>query len=191
MPSKLASPFLEILNEGLVSAMSEMGHFFEEGEFFVPKRLTAARALQTGLALLQLRLKNAEVVSAGKVAVGTVKGDLHDIGKNLVAMMLEGAGFDIIDLGTGYPAVKIAGAVHNQDPQIVALSALLTTTMPSIEGTIKALNAARLRNKVKVVIGGAPVHQSPRAAPTKSVQKALRQTPDATLATAKALMAAR
>jgi 5-methyltetrahydrofolate--homocysteine methyltransferase len=153
-------PVSDILNDGMIAAMAEVGHLFEEGECFVPEMLIAARAMQTGLALLKPHLKNAEVVSAGKVVVGTVKGDLHDIGKNLVAMMLEGAGFEIIDLGTDVPAEKFVEAVRNQGAQIVAMSALLTTTMPSIDNTIKALNAAGLRGQVKVMIGGAPVTQN-------------------------------
>jgi 5-methyltetrahydrofolate--homocysteine methyltransferase len=153
-------PVSDILNDGMIAAMAEVGHLFEEGECFVPEMLIAARAMQTGLALLQPHLKNAEVISAGKVVVGTVKGDLHDIGKNLVAMMLEGAGFEIIDLGTDVPAEKFVEAVRNQGAQIVAMSALLTTTMPSIKNTIDALTTAGLRGQVKVMIGGAPVTQN-------------------------------
>jgi 5-methyltetrahydrofolate--homocysteine methyltransferase len=153
-------PVSDILNDGMIAAMAEVGHLFEEGECFVPEMLIAARAMQTGLALLKPHLKNAEVVSAGKVVVGTVKGDLHDIGKNLVAMMLEGAGFEIIDLGTDVSAEKFVEAVRNQGAQIVAMSALLTTTMPSIKNTIDALTTAGLRGQVKVMIGGAPVTQN-------------------------------
>jgi len=153
-------PVSDILNDGMIAAMAEVGHLFEEGECFVPEMLIAARAMQTGLALLQPHLKNAEVISAGKVVVGTVKGDLHDIGKNLVAMMLEGAGFEIIDLGTDVPAEKFVEAVRNQGAQIVAMSALLTTTMPSIKNTIDALTTAGLRGQVKVMVGGAPVTQN-------------------------------
>jgi 5-methyltetrahydrofolate--homocysteine methyltransferase len=153
-------PVSDILNDGMISAMAEVGHLFEEGECFVPEMLIAARAMQTGLVLLKPHLKNAEVISAGKVVVGTVKGDLHDIGKNLVAMMLEGAGFEIIDLGTDVPPEKFVEAVRNQGAQIVAMSALLTTTMPSIKNTIDALTAAGLRGQVKVMIGGAPVTQN-------------------------------
>jgi 5-methyltetrahydrofolate--homocysteine methyltransferase len=116
--------------------------------------------MQAGLALLKPHLKNAEVASAGKVVIGTVKGDLHDIGKNLVAMMLEGAGFEIIDLGTDVPPEKFVEAVRGHGAQIVAMSALLTTTMASMNTTIDALNAAGLRDQVKVMIGGAPVTQS-------------------------------
>ena len=150
-------PVSEILNEGMIAAMAEVGHLFEEGECFVPEMLIAARAMQAGLAILKPHLKNAEVVSAGKVAVGTVKGDLHDIGKNLVAIMLEGAGFEIIDLGTDVAPEKFVQAVRDQGAQIIAMSALLTTTMPSIKSTIDALTAAGLRGQVKVMIGGAPI----------------------------------
>jgi 5-methyltetrahydrofolate--homocysteine methyltransferase len=153
-------PVSVILNEGMIAAMAEVGHLFEEGECFVPEMLVAARAMQAGLALLKPHLKNAKVVSAGKVAIGTVRGDLHDIGKNLVAMMLEGAGFEIIDLGTDVPPEKFVEAVREQGAQILAMSALLTTTMPSIKNTIDAINTAGLRGQVKVMIGGAPVTQN-------------------------------
>lgn len=153
-------PVSVILNEGMIAAMAEVGRLFEEGECFVPEMLVAARAMQTGMALLKPYLKKADVASAGKVAIGTVKGDLHDIGKNLVAMMLEGAGFEIIDLGTDVSPEKFVEAVREQEVQIVAMSALLTTTMPSIQKTIEALNAAGMRGRVKVIIGGAPVTQS-------------------------------
>jgi 5-methyltetrahydrofolate--homocysteine methyltransferase len=153
-------PVSVILNEGMIGAMAEVGHLFEEGECFVPEMLVAARAMQAGLALLKPHLKNADVVSAGKVVIGTVKGDLHDIGKNLVAMMLEGAGFEIIDLGTDVPSEKFVDAVREHGAQIVAMSALLTTTMTSIKNTIDALNTAGLRGQVKVMVGGAPVTQS-------------------------------
>ena len=153
-------PVSVILNEGMIAAMAEVGHLFEEGECFVPEMLVAARAMQTGMALLKPHLKNAEVMSAGKVAVGTVKGDLHDIGKNLVAMMLEGAGFEIIDLGTDVSPEKFVEAVRDQGAQILVMSALLTTTMPSMKNTIDALNAAGLRGQVKVMVGGAPVTQN-------------------------------
>jgi len=153
-------PIPVILNEGMIAAMAEVGHLFEEGECFVPEMLIAARAMQAGMSLLKPLLKNANVVSAGKVVIGSVKGDLHDIGKNLVAMMLEGAGFEIIDLGTDVPAEKFVEAVRKQGAQIVAMSALLTTTMPSMINTLDALNAAGLRGQVKVMIGGAPVTQN-------------------------------
>jgi 5-methyltetrahydrofolate--homocysteine methyltransferase len=153
-------PVSVILNEGMIAAMAEVGRLFEEGECFVPEMLVAARAMQTGMSILKPYLKNAEVLSAGKVAIGTVKGDLHDIGKNLVAMMLEGAGFEIIDLGTDVPSEKFVEAVRNQGAQILAMSALLTTTMSSMKNTIDALHTAGLRGQVKVMIGGAPVTQN-------------------------------
>ncbi len=148
-----------ILNEGMIAAMGEVGRLFEEGEYFVPEMLIAARAMQTGQALLKPYLKEADVKSAGTVVLGTVKGDLHDIGKNLVAMMLEGAGFEIVDLGTDVAPEKFVEIIRAQGAQIVALSALLTTTMPAMKATIDALTAAGLRGQVKVMIGGAPITQ--------------------------------
>jgi 5-methyltetrahydrofolate--homocysteine methyltransferase len=147
----------EILNEGMISAMTEVGRLFEEGEFFVPEMLIAARAMQGGMAILQPALAEADVQPKGKVAIGTVKGDLHDIGKNLVAMMLEGAGYEILDLGTDVPPEKFLEAAKTQNVDVVALSALLTTTMPSMADTVEALDDGGLRDKVKVIIGGAPV----------------------------------
>jgi 5-methyltetrahydrofolate--homocysteine methyltransferase len=149
-----------ILNAGMISAMQEVGRLFEEGEYFVPEMLISARAMQTGLALLKPHLVQANVQSSGKVVVGTVKGDLHDIGKNLVAMMLEGAAFEIVDLGTDVSPDKFAEAVKVHQPTIVGLSALLTTTMPNMKTTIEALKAAGLRDQVKVIIGGAPVTEA-------------------------------
>jgi 5-methyltetrahydrofolate--homocysteine methyltransferase len=149
-----------ILNEGLVKAMAEVGRLFEEGEFFVPEMLIAARAMQAGLGLLKPHLVEANVQSAGKVVLGTVKGDLHDIGKNLVSMMLEGAAFEIVDLGADVPPEKFVDAVQSSGAQIVAMSALLTTTMPNMKTTIEALEAAGLRGKIKVIIGGAPITAS-------------------------------
>jgi len=149
-----------ILNQGMIAAMAEVGRLFEIGEYYVPEMLIAARAMQAGLALLKPRLAQADVKSAGKVAIGTVKGDLHDIGKNLVAMMLEGAGFEIKDLGTDVAPEKFVEAVKSEGVNIVALSALLTTTMPNMKTTIEALKAAGVREKVKVMIGGAPVTDS-------------------------------
>jgi 5-methyltetrahydrofolate--homocysteine methyltransferase len=150
----------QVLNEGMIAAMSEVGQRFECGEYFVPEMLVAARAMQAGLAVLKPHLREAGVTSAGRIIVGTVKGDLHDIGKNLVAMMLEGAGFEIIDLGADVSPEKFAEAVRSENAQVVALSALLTTTMPNMKNTIQALEVAGVRSQVKVVIGGAPVTQS-------------------------------
>jgi len=149
-----------ILNAGMISAMQEVGRLFEEGEYFVPEMLISARAMQTGLALLKPHLVQANVQSSGKVVIGTVKGDLHDIGKNLVAMMLEGAAYEIVDLGTDVSPDKFVEAVKTHQPAIVGLSALLTTTMPNMKVTIEALTAAGLRDQVKVIIGGAPVTEA-------------------------------
>lgn len=149
----------QILNQGMVAAMAEVGRLFEEGEYFVPEMLIAARAMQDGLALLKPHLVAAHVASPGKVAAGTVQGDLHDIGKNLVCMMLEGAGFEIVDLGTDVPAERFVAAAQ-EGATIVALSALLTTTMPAMKTTLEALQAAGLRDKVKVMVGGAPVTEN-------------------------------
>ena len=149
-----------ILNQGMISAMQEVGRLFEEGEYFVPEMLIAARTMQDGLALLKPHLVQANVQSAGKVVIGTVKGDLHDIGKNLVAMMLEGAAFEIVDLGVDVPPEKFVEAVKAHQPRVVGLSALLTTTMPSMRTTIEALTAAGVRDQVKVIVGGAPVTEA-------------------------------
>ena len=146
-----------ILNEGMIAAMAEVGRLFEEGEYYVPEMLISARSMQAGLAVLKPLLMQANVKSAGKILAGTVKGDLHDIGKNLVCMMLEGAGFEIHDLGTDVSPEKFVAAVQEKEADIVALSALLTTTMPNMKATIEALREAGLREKVKVIIGGAPV----------------------------------
>jgi 5-methyltetrahydrofolate--homocysteine methyltransferase len=131
---------------------------FEEGELFVPEMLVSARAMQTGLNILRPLLVGSGVKSAGKVAIGTVKGDLHDIGKNLVAMMLEGAGFEILDLGVDVAPETFVVAVQ-EGAQIVGMSALLTTTMTNMGLIVNALKAAGLRDKVKILVGGAPVTQ--------------------------------
>lgn len=149
-----------ILNDGMIAAMTEVGRRFEIGDYYVPEMLIAARAMQEGLAILKPRLLQAEVKSAGKVIAGTVRGDLHDIGKNLVCMMLEGAGFEIQDLGTDVSPQKFAEAVRANNPDIVALSALLTTTMSNMQVTINALKEAGSRDKVKVIVGGAPVTET-------------------------------
>jgi 5-methyltetrahydrofolate--homocysteine methyltransferase len=145
-----------ILNEALIAAMDHVGCQFEEGELFVPEMLVSARAMQAGLTLLKPHLAVADTKSSGKIAIGTVKGDLHDIGKNLVAMMLEGAGFEVIDLGVDAAPEAFVEAVKN-GADVIGMSALLTTTMNNMGTTIEALKAAGLRDKVKVMIGGAPV----------------------------------
>jgi len=146
-----------ILNEAMIKGMSEVGQLFEDGEFFVPEMLVAARAMASGMEILKPRLIQADVKSAGKVIIGTVQGDLHDIGKHFVGMMLEGAAFDVVDLGADVSPEKFVEAVKENGAQIVALSALLTTTMPSMKATIEALETAGLRDKVKVMVGGAPL----------------------------------
>jgi 5-methyltetrahydrofolate--homocysteine methyltransferase len=146
----------EILNEALISAMDKVGQLFENGEYFVPEMLVAARAMKAGLDILKPLLVDSGVDPVGKVVVGTVKGDLHDIGKNLVAMMLEGAGFEIVDLGTDVSPEQFVEAIK-EGADVAGLSALLTTTMPAMEETIKAIEEAGLRDQVKVIIGGAPV----------------------------------
>jgi 5-methyltetrahydrofolate--homocysteine methyltransferase len=148
----------EILNQGLIAAMDEVGQRYEEGDLFVPEMLIAARAMQAGLQILKPQLAKAEVKAAGKVAIGTVKGDLHDIGKNLVAMMLEGAGFEVQDLGVDVSPEAFVKAAQG-GAQLIGMSALLTTTMSNMEVTVQALKAAGLRDQVKVFIGGAPVTQ--------------------------------
>ncbi len=146
-----------ILNEGLIAGMAEVGRLFEEGEYFVPEMLISARAMKSAMAILKPHLTSEQVGFAGKVAIGTVKGDLHDIGKNLVGLMLEGAGFQVVDLGSDVAPEKFVDAAKNNDVNIVAMSALLTTTMVNMKGTITALEEAGVRGKVKVMIGGAPV----------------------------------
>ncbi len=150
----------EILNQGLIAAMTEVGQLFEDGEYFVPEMLIAARAMQAGVAILKPKLLEADIKPLGKVVVGTVKGDLHDIGKNLVAMMLEGAGFEIIDLGADVSPQKFVDAIKEHQAEFIGLSALLTTTMPSMRTTIEALKEAGLKEQVSVMIGGAPVTQN-------------------------------
>ncbi len=151
------TPADRILNDGLIAAMGEVGRLFEENEYFVPEMLVSARAMKAGLAVLKPLLAEGSASPAGKVVIGTVKGDLHDIGKNLVSIMLEGSGFQVIDLGTDVAPDKFVAAVKAHSPQIVGLSALLTTTMPSMITTLKALADAGVRDQVKVMIGGAPV----------------------------------
>jgi 5-methyltetrahydrofolate--homocysteine methyltransferase len=146
-----------ILNEAMIAAMAEVGRLFEVGEYYVPEMLIAARAMKAGLAIIKPHLAEANVKATGKVAIGTVKGDLHDIGKNLVGMMLEGAGFEILDLGTDVSPEKFVEGVKENGVDLVALSALLTTTMPSMKFTVDALKEAGMRDKVKVMIGGAPI----------------------------------
>ena len=149
----------EILNGYMIPAMDEVGRLFENNEYFVPELLISARAMKAALAIVKPALVESGAEAVGKVAIGTVKGDLHDIGKNLVAAMLEGGGFEIIDLGVDAKPEEFVQAVKDKGANIIALSALLTTTMPSMRGTIEALEGAGLRDKAKVIIGGAPITQ--------------------------------
>ena len=149
-----------ILNEGMIAAMRDVGRCFEEGEFYVPEMLIAARAMQNGMAILKPHLQKGDVKPSGKVVIGTVKGDLHDIGKNLVALMLEGDGFEIKDLGVDVPIEEFVRVLKEESPDILALSALLTTTMQMMQTTIEAVIAAGLRDRVKIIVGGAPVTEA-------------------------------
>jgi 5-methyltetrahydrofolate--homocysteine methyltransferase len=149
-----------VLNEGLIAGMREVGRLFEEGEYFVPEMLIAARAMKGGLATLRPALVRANVRPVGKVLIGTVKGDLHDIGKNLVGMMLEGSGLEVEDLGTDVAPERFVEAVRSGGAGLLGLSALLTTTMPYIRTTIEALDEAGLRDRIRVIVGGAPVTEA-------------------------------
>ena len=148
-------PARMILAEGMLPAMAEVGRLFEEGECYVPEMMMSARAMKAGLARLQPSMKQTDVQTAGKVALGTVRGDLHDMGKNLVGMMLEGAGFKVKDLGVDVAPETIVAAADDVD--VIGLSALLTTTMGHMKEALEALEAAGKRSKVKVIVGGAPV----------------------------------
>jgi len=150
---------LKLVNEHMVPAMDEVGRRFEANEYFVPELLISARAMKAALELIRPLLVARGDKPVGRVAIGTVKGDLHDIGKNLVASLLEGGGFEVIDLGVNVSPEKFIETVNTKQANIVAMSALLTTTMPSMKTTIDALKAAGVRNKVKVLIGGAPITQ--------------------------------
>ena len=148
-----------ILNEGLLSGMSIVGERFKNNEIFIPEVLIAARAMNMGTALLKPRLAQEGVPTVGKVCIGTVQGDLHDIGKNLVRMMLEGKGFEVIDLGTDVAPETFVKTAIEQDCKIICCSALLTTTMTAIADVVKAAEAAGIRDQVKIMAGGAPVTQ--------------------------------
>jgi 5-methyltetrahydrofolate--homocysteine methyltransferase len=147
----------DVLSGGLIAGMDEVGKDFKAGELFVPEVLIAARAMHAGMGVLRPLLAEGDVPSAGKFVVGTVEGDLHDIGKNLVKMMIEGAGFETVDLGTDVKAAAFVDAVREHQTRIVGMSALLTTTMVNMKGTIEALEEAGLRDQVKIMVGGAPV----------------------------------
>ncbi|MFP4017309.1 MAG: corrinoid protein, partial [Halanaerobiales bacterium] len=147
----------DLLNEGLLEGMGIIGEKFKNNEVFVPEVLIAARAMNGGMEILKPKLVETGVKSIGKIIIGTVKGDLHDIGKNLVKMMMEGTGFEVIDLGTDVSPGEFTAAVQEYQPDIIGMSALLTTTMPQMKLIINELERFRLRNQVIVMIGGAPV----------------------------------
>mgnify|MGYP001812582597 FL=1 len=149
-----------LIDDAMIPAMAEAGRLFEDEEYFVPELLLAGRAIQAGLEVLRPLLTAQEMSHAGTVVVATVQGDLHDIGKNLVAVMLEGAGFEVIDLGTDVAPEEIVAAIRDHQPDIVGLSALLTTTMLSMPRTIEAIAEAGLRDEVKVLVGGAPLSEA-------------------------------
>ena len=148
------------LLDTMIAAMDVVGENFKNGDIFVPEMLISAKAMKKGVEVLKPHLSSGATGALGKVIIGTVAGDLHDIGKNLVAMMIESAGFEIIDLGVDVPVEKfVAAAEENENVKIVAVSALLTTTMPAMEATVAAINAAPWRSNVKVMVGGAPITQ--------------------------------
>ena len=150
----------KVLNEGLVAGMDVVGKKFKANEFYVPEVLIAARAMKAGMGILRPILADKDIKGVGTVVLGTARGDLHDIGKNLVAMMLEGAGFEIIDLGVDVSPEKFIEAAKEKKADLVGVSALLTTTMPSMKDVVKVVRDSDLKDKVKVFIGGAPVTQS-------------------------------
>ncbi len=154
----IAAP--EIL-ETMIAAMDVVGERFKNNEIFVPEMLVSAKAMKKGVEVLKPHLTSGETGALGKVIIGTVAGDLHDIGKNLVAMMMESAGFEVVDLGVDVPVERFLAAYEeNPDTRIIGCSALLTTTMPALEATVAAINAAPWRDKVKVMVGGAPITQA-------------------------------
>jgi 5-methyltetrahydrofolate--homocysteine methyltransferase len=153
-------PVSEIINDGMITAMGEVGKRFESGDFFIPEMLVAARAMQAGMNEVKPYITETDIETSGKVVIGTVNGDLHDIGKNLVSVMLEGAGFEIIDLGLDVSPDEFVKAVDVHHPDILAMSALLTTTMPNLKVVIEALKEAGVRDQVKVLVGGAPITES-------------------------------
>ena len=149
----------EILNRGLIAGMERVGKDFRDGILFVPEVLIAAHAMKAGMQILRPLLTESAISGLGTFVIGTVKGDLHDIGKNLVAMMMEGAGFKVVDLGVDTPPEKFVEAVKSHNPQILGMSALLTTTMVEMKRVIETLKEAGLRDRVRILVGGAPVTQ--------------------------------
>ncbi len=156
---ELGVPPKQILNKGLIAGMDEVGAKFQEGELFIPEMLLSARVMREALATLRPLLSEGEAAGSGRVVIGTVKGDLHDIGKKLVGMMLEGVGFEVIDLGIDVEPAAFVAAVKEKQPHIVGMSALLTTTMAQMKNTIDALAQAGVRDRLKIMIGGAAVSE--------------------------------
>ena len=150
---------MKVINEGLIPGINEVGDRFKEGVMFVPEMMMSDQAMKAGVELAKEKLGGAEIPTAGRVIMGTVAGDLHDIGKNLVAMMLESSGFNVVDLGVDVETDKFIAAVKEHNAQVIGMSALLTTTMPAMKEVIDELEEGGLRDSVKVMIGGAPVTQ--------------------------------
>jgi 5-methyltetrahydrofolate--homocysteine methyltransferase len=150
----------DVLQGGLIAGMDEVGRDFKAGDLFVPEVLIAARAMHAGMGVLRPLLAESDVPSVGKFLIGTVKGDLHDIGKNLVKMMLEGAGFETVDMGTDVEPQAFVEAVKEHQPRLLGMSALLTTTMVQMRATVEALEEAGVRDRVKIMVGGAPVTEA-------------------------------
>lgn len=148
---------LSIINDGLIAGMNIVGTKFKEGDMFVPEVMMSASAMNAGVDVVRPAVKGEDIKSAGVIVMGTVQGDLHDIGKNLVCMILRSAGFEVIDLGVDIPPEKFVDAINEHNPEIVGMSALLTTTMPAMKETIDTITEKGLREKVKVIVGGAPV----------------------------------
>ena len=151
---------VEVLNDGLILGMGEVGRRFKNNEFYVPEVLIAARAMKAGMKILKPKLAETGVKPIAKIVIGTIKGDLHDIGKNLVGMMLEGAGFEVIDLGVDVTAEKFIAAAKENQAQVIGMSALLTTTMVNMSSTVELMKKEGLNDSIKIIIGGAPVTQS-------------------------------
>jgi 5-methyltetrahydrofolate--homocysteine methyltransferase len=149
-----------ILNQGLIAGMTEVGIKFKANEFYVPEVLIAARAMKAGMKILRPKLVESGIEPVGKFVVGTIRGDLHDIGKNLVAMMMEGAGYEIVDLGVDVTAEKFVNAVKEKNAKIIGMSALLTTTMVNMKEVIQSFETNGLRKNVKIIVGGAPLTQN-------------------------------
>ena len=165
---------LKIINEGLIPGINEVGERFKEGNLFVPEMMMSAQAMKAGVDLAKEKIEGADIPNAGTVVIGTVAGDLHDIGKNLVSMMLDSSGFNVVDLGVDVPTDKFVAAVKEHKASIVGLSALLTTTMPAMKEVIDALKEGNLRDQVKVV---SEEHRSPKPMPMKSVLMVMQQMP--------------